>query len=396
MKLLAKTVHEGWPKVIKDCPCSIQSYWYFRDEITCEDGILYKGTRLIIPKSERASTLKVLHMGHYAVDKMSLRARETVYWPGISEDIRHTYHHCHICAKFARTQQRETLQFIETPQTAWEQLGLDIFTLRNTQYLLVIDYFSRFPVVKQLQSLHSLSVIKHLKDIFTEIGIPQCIVSDGGTQFTSQEFQDFTRTWGIQHKVTSPTNAQSNGQAERFVQTIKNSLTKAMEGGEDPHLAILAYATTPLNHSLPSPAELLNSRKYRCILPVQVKQQNLTHKYRNIMQRQKQQQTNYYNRNARDLPSLKTGRPVYVQLVPKTRNWIPGHIIERLSLRTYKVKTYNGGIYIRNRKCIKPRYIDSKQSLQTNRMTTDSREQLEQSGTLPETKKDHSKTTETN
>ena len=99
----------------------------------------------------------------------------------------------------------------------------------------------------------------------------------------------------------------------------------------------------------------------------------------NIMQRQKQQQTNYYNRNARDLPSLKTGRPVYVQLVPKTRNWIPGHIIKRLSLRTYKVKTYNGGIYIRNRKFIKPRYIDSEQSLQTNRMTTDSREQLEQS-----------------
>ena len=123
-------------------------------------------------------------MGHYVIDKMSLRARETVYWPGISDDIRYTYHQCHICAKFARTQQRETLQFIDTPQTTWEQLGLDIFTLRNTQYLLVIDYFSWFPVVKQLQSLHSLSVIKHLKDIFTEIGIPRCIVSDGGTQFT--------------------------------------------------------------------------------------------------------------------------------------------------------------------------------------------------------------------
>ena len=106
-------------------------------------------------------------MGHYAIDKMSLGARETVYWPGISEDIRSTYHHCHICAKFARTQQRETLQSIETLQTAWKQLGLDIFSLRNTYYLLVIDYFSQFPVVMQLQSLHSLSVIKHLKDIFT-------------------------------------------------------------------------------------------------------------------------------------------------------------------------------------------------------------------------------------
>ena len=210
LRLQAKTVHEGWPKTIKDCPCSIQLYWYFRDQITCEDGIIYKGTRLIIPKSERASTLKVLHMGHYAMDNMSLRARETVYWPGISEDIRSTYHHCHICAKFARTQQKETQQSIETPQTAWEQLALDIFSLRNTQYLLVIDYFSQFPVVKQLQCLHSLSVIKHLKDIFTEIGIPRCIVSDGGTQFTSQEFKDFTKAWGIQHTVTSPTNEQSH------------------------------------------------------------------------------------------------------------------------------------------------------------------------------------------
>ena len=94
------------------------------------------------------------------------------------------------------------------------------------------------------------------------------------------------------------------------------------------------------------------------------------------MQRQKHHQTKYYNRNERDLPSVKTGRPVYVQLVPKARNWMPGHITERLSSRTYRVKTYNGGIYIRNRKFIKPQYTDSKQSLQTREATTDSREQL--------------------
>ena len=215
-----------------------------------------------------------------------------------------------------------------------------------------------------------MSVIKHLKDIFREICVPRCIVSDGGTQFTSQELKDFTRTWGIQHTVTSPTNAQSNGQAEHFVQTIKNSLKKAIEGGEYPHLAILIYITTPLNQSLPSPAELLNSQKYRCLLPVQIKQQSHTHWYRNIMQRQKHYQTKYYNRNTRDLPSLKTGRPVYVQLVPKMRNWIPGHIIERLSSRKYKVKAHNRGIYIRNRKFIKPRYTDFRQNLQTREATT--------------------------
>ena len=137
-----------------------------------------------------------------------------------------TYHKCKIYAKFPRTEQKETLQYVKTPQTGWEQLGLDLFSLRNTHYLLVFDYFSWFPVVRKLQSLHLMGVIKHLKEVFTKVGVPRCIDSDGGTQFTSQEFQDFTKRWDIQNRITSPSNVQSNGQAEQFVHTIKNSLTK--------------------------------------------------------------------------------------------------------------------------------------------------------------------------
>ena len=87
--------------------------------------------------------------------------------------------------------------------------------------------------------------------------MPRCIVSDSGTQFTSQEFKDFTRMWDIQHRVTSPTNAQSNGQAEHFVQTIKNSLTKAMEGGDDLHIAILEPL---IHHNTLEPQSTLTSR----------------------------------------------------------------------------------------------------------------------------------------
>ena len=140
--------------------------------------------------------------------------------------------------------------------------------------------------------------------------------------------------WGIQHRVTSPTNAQSNGQVEHFVQTIKNSLTKAMEG-EDPHLAILSYITRPLNHSLPSPAELLNSRKFRWLLPLRMEQQNHTQQYRKMMQHQKRQQAKHYNKSAKDLPSLETGNVVHVQLVPNVKRWVPRTIVEALSARSY-------------------------------------------------------------
>ena len=206
-------------------------------------------------------------MGHYAIDKMNLRAKERVLAWNYRGHKKHLPSMSHLC-KVCQESTKEALQSVETPQIGWEQLGLDILSLQGTQYLLTVDYFSQFPVVRKLQSLHSLSVIKILKEIFTTVGIPKCIVSDGGTQFTSQEFKDFMRDWQINHRITSPTNAQSNGQAERFVQTVKNSLTKAMEGGEDLHLAILSYITTPLNHSLLSPAELLNSRKFRCLLPL--------------------------------------------------------------------------------------------------------------------------------
>ena len=317
-----------------------------------------------MPQSEHASTLKVLHLGNYAVDQMNLRARETVYWPGISKDIKATYHRSDICAKFTRTQQKETPQYVETPQSRWEQLGLDIFSLKNTHYLLVVDYFSCFLLSENCR-VHSMGVIKHLKEIFMEIGVPRCIVSDGGTQFTSQEFKDFMRVWDVQHRVTSLTNAQSNGQAERIVQTIKNSLTKAMEGGEDLHLSILSYITTPLNHSLPLPAELLNFRKFRCLLPPQIRQQNHIQQYRKVMQHQKYEQAKYYNKSAKDLPSLKTGDAVYVQLVPNVRRWIPATVIERISTRSYKVKTIKGGIYIRNRKFIRVKYTDLRWGLQT-------------------------------
>ena len=138
-----------------------------------------------------------------------------------------------------------------------------------------------------------------------------------------------------------------------------------MEGGEDLHLAILSYITTPLNHSLPSPAELLNSRKFRCLLPLQLQQPKHTQRHRKVMQEMKYQQAKHYNKSSRDLPRLKTGDAVYVQLVPRAKNWARATIIDIISNKTDKVQTTRGGIYWRNSRFIKPRHSDSRQSLKT-------------------------------
>ena len=97
--ILTKTVDEGWPQSKKDCPEQLLDFWSFRQEISEEDGLLYKNQRLIVPHSERLETLKALHLGHYAVDIMQLRALKTVYWSGINKDIVKQYQSCRICIK---------------------------------------------------------------------------------------------------------------------------------------------------------------------------------------------------------------------------------------------------------------------------------------------------------
>jgi transposase InsO family protein len=96
-------------------------------------------------------------------------------------------------------------------------------------YLLVIDYFSRYIEIAKLFNTSSQSVINHLKSIFARHGIPECFMSDGGPQYVSFVFKQFAQLYGFQHIVSSPRYVQSNGLAERGVQTIKMMLKKSDE-----------------------------------------------------------------------------------------------------------------------------------------------------------------------
>ena len=261
---------------MKDCPKQLLDFWSFRQEISEEDGLLYKNQRLIVPQSERLETLKVLHLGHCAVDKMQLRALETVYWPGINKDILNN-------TRVSKSQRCELLQSHPTPELPWHTVATDLFEIKNSKYLLLVDYYSRFPVVHKMGSTTSRVLVQEMKVVFAKLGVPNMIVSDGGLQYTSAEFKGFTKQWQIEHRVSSPRNPQSYGMVERCVQTRKASLIKTMEEGEDVDLALMTYKTTPLSHRLPSPAELLNSRKYKTLLPTCIVPTRLQESYTQVM-----------------------------------------------------------------------------------------------------------------
>ena len=160
---------------------------------------------------------------------------------------------CPECARDA-THNQEPLIPTALPQYPWQRVGSDLFVLNGTNYLLVVDYFSRFPEIVRLRETTSSAVIKALRKLFARYGVPETVVSDNGPQYSSHEFTDVTG---------SPHHPRSSGQAERTVKTVKSLL----KSSPDPHLSLLSYRSTPLPWCNLSPAELLMGRKIRTDLP---------------------------------------------------------------------------------------------------------------------------------
>jgi len=110
--------------------------------------------------------------------------------------------------------QKEPLLSTVLPSHPWEKLAMDLFDLKGKTYILLVDYYSRFVKVQQLQSTTTSSVISFLKPIFTRYGFPVTLISDNGPQFTSVEIKQFAETYGFHHITSSPYYPQANGQAE--------------------------------------------------------------------------------------------------------------------------------------------------------------------------------------
>ena len=133
-RTLSETIVRGWPKTIKELPTSIRSYWAFRGELSVEDGILLKVTRIIIPESMQSFILDRLHYGHLSIEKTRLRAKDSVYWININRDIETTVKSCHICQEHQPAQQHETLLPHEIPSRPWEVVGTDMFLFNDADW----------------------------------------------------------------------------------------------------------------------------------------------------------------------------------------------------------------------------------------------------------------------
>lgn len=205
----------------------------------------------------------------------------------------------------------------------------------------------------KLPSLTSSAVINKLKQVFARHGIPEDAISDNGPQYASREFSDFAKEWKFQHRTSSPRYPQSNGLAEKTVQTAKNILEKN-NSNCDVFLALLEYRNTPVDN-LASPAQLSMSRRLRSVLPNSTNQlipdaRNINDDISHRNNRQQRQQV-WYNKSAKVYDELQEGDQVRVL---KDSRWIPGKIQHRFGNRSYGVEVADGSTYRRNRRHIFP------------------------------------------
>ncbi|UYV65345.1 K02A2.6-like [Cordylochernes scorpioides] len=328
-------LEQGWPDK-KKMSQALLSYWHVKDELGFQNGLLMRSCRLVIPASMKLEILDKLHAGHFGITKTRLRARETVWWPGISEEIAETVRKCSVCIQEA-VSKHEPLIPTNFPTRPWQKIGMDLFKFENKWYLVVIDYYSRFPEMIQLDRLTANVVVRSCKSIFARHGIPETVVSDNGTQFgAAREFANFARQYGFTHVTSSPRFPQSNGMAEAGVKIAKLILKK----NQDPSLGLLEYRSTPLENGY-SPAELLMGRKLRTTLPIApenlnprlVDSQTLKRKEG---RRRKDMKSRYDRRcGATDMEELSEGDTVWIT---DMRTW--GIVKQKASTpRSYMVDT---------------------------------------------------------
>ncbi|KAI8490629.1 hypothetical protein Bbelb_318970 [Branchiostoma belcheri] len=354
LQTLAQTITRGWPEKRSEVQPLIREYWTIRDDISIENGVLLAGSRIIIPKSLQKEVLQTIHEGHMGEEKCKLRAKSAVYWIGMYKEIEKMVQTCRTCQKYQNSQQKEEMTPTETPSRPWKKVGADLFYLNQKWFLLVVDYYSKFPIVKTLKSLKASTVTQAFKGIFAEQGIPDKVICDNGTQFTSQEFRQAAEEYGFRITTSSPYYPKGHGFIERQVQTVKKTLTKSLETGEDPNLALLTLRTTPLRTDTKSPAELLNGRRYKTRLPTKVHppadQEEVMGKLTAAQEKSKKQ----YDRQAQRLPELVRGQTVHIQ-EPIKKTWTPGQIVGKADTpKSYVVETESGKQMRRNRVHIRP------------------------------------------
>ena len=202
IKLLKEKIETKWKR--KNSSRELDRYYQNRQYLSLIQECVMFQNRIIIPEIEKQRVLKEIHNAHQGVTRCIARSKESVWWFGITEDIKAHVGSCIQCMIY-ENKKIETLEMIPIPKGPWEMLGTDIFQLSGKKYLLVVDYYSKYIELALLEKGENAGrIIEKLKSIFSRHGISDQVISDNGPQYASLKFKEFTKVYKFKHITSSP------------------------------------------------------------------------------------------------------------------------------------------------------------------------------------------------
>ena len=367
---VVQCLHSGWSE---RGPAELQPFESKKSELSVSCGCVFWGNRVVIPESLRREVLKELHDSHPGISRMKMLARSYVWWPGIDDDIKNLVSSCPGCQAGQNEKPAVFLHPWEHTRNPWERLHLDFAgPFRGCYFLVVVDSHSKWPEIVTMKQITAESTICELSKIFARWGIPVQVVTDNGAQLTSKDFEEFMMKLGIKHIRVAPYRPQSNGLAERMVQTVKKNLKACLMSGDDRPLELqlssflMGYRNTPHSMTGVAPAESMLGRIMRTRLDLLKPRPG-----ERIMNSQAKQMENASKR----FPEYRAGDPVLVRNYAGGPKWKRGHVTGRTGPVSYQV-TVEGLTWSRH----------AGQLLPLSRSSTSAREENVGSGRAPDTR----------
>ena len=268
---------------------------------------------------------------------------------------------CGECLTLAPTQQQQPLQPSST-NAPFDMVGIDLFSLRGQQFLVMVDHFSGLPFVAPLKPTTTKSILSKLSAWFMDFGFPHIIRSDGGPQFRG-EFNDFCKKHGIEKQLSSAYFPQSNGLAESGVKSMKRLLKKVNNNWPKFLEALLHWRNMPRADGV-SPAQMFFGFRQNFGVAEFHNLPRFIDREQAAKERQlklRQPAANHFNSHARELPQLQLHDHVRVQ--DKTSgNWDTSATITEIlpDGRSYLVADEHGHSSKRNRRDLR---VDASASL---------------------------------
>ncbi len=259
-----------WYDIVEDDKVA-KSLFKIRTELSCtEDGILLRGSRIVVPESLQIKCVKLAHSGHQGMVKTKQLLRMKTWFSGIDKMAEGEVEHCLQCQANTPSNHREPLIMTPTPLNKWENLSMDFCgPLPTGEYLMVvIDDHSRYPEVDIIHSTSARAVIPRLDRIFAAHGVPTEIRTDNGPPFNGSDFHHYAETQGFHHRKVTPLHPEANGEAERFMKTLMKAIrVGGNQWRSELYRFLRAYRATPHSSTGVSPSLALNNREMNIGFP---------------------------------------------------------------------------------------------------------------------------------